>query len=1130
MKPRGASTRRRATGAGGSSDERLLHVNAVLKAIRNVNQVIVRETDQHRLLQGVCDSLIDTRGYHGAWVITLENGKPSLEASAGIKGLVKAFRARLDRGQLPECALRARRLEGVRCVRAPAKECGDCPLAVAYTGRAGLAIRLSRSDRLSGILGVSVPAAFADDAEERHLLREVADDVALALEGIALATERERAVEELRRSEERFRLAAVSVTDLVYEWDTKNTLIWYGDVDSLMGYPAGRYPRTLDAWVATLHPDDLPPVTAAIDAQLKGAAPYAIEYRLATRDGGWRWWSARGTVLRDERGEPHRWIGAVTDITDRKRAEESLARNALELGVRDRVAKVFLTVSDEAMYADVLAVVLEAMQSKFGVFGYIDEAGGLVVPTMTRTIWDRCQVADKTFVFPRDSWSDSSWPRAIREKRPILQNEPSTGTPEGHIPITRHISLPLIHQGEVVGLLQVANKDADYTDRDLALLKVIGAAIAPVLDARLKRERQEAARKRAEEELRESEARYRSLVENIPEKVFMKDREYRFASINENFARDLGIRPEDVVGKVDSDLFPKELADKYRADDTRIMETGQNEELEERYLQGGRETWVRTLKAPVRDADGAIVGICGVFSDIADRKRAEEALRVSEERFSKIFRASPIGLSITRMVDGKYIDVNEAFLGLFGYTREEALSHTSVELQTWASPAERERVTAPLQREGGLREVEALYRRKSGEVWTALVSAELIEIAGEQYVLALLQDITERKKAEANLAAAQQLYRELFDNVAIGLLRTTPGPEGAFIDVNPAMVKMFEADDSEQLMALQPSAIYWDESQRKLVSEAIVAKGLVEEDVRFKTLKGKMIWCHIKAVRRTDADGRTYFDDTIEDISERKKAEEEIRRLNAELEDRVAERTRQLEASMEELAAVNRELEAFTYSVSHDLRAPLRQADGFAKILLEDYGPKLEPQAAHYLERVRQGTRYMGQLVDELLSFSRLGRRELARQIVGLDTVLKEAIDDLKPMLEGRRIEWRLGKLPWTECDPTMIRQVFANLLSNAIKFTRPRESAIIEVGSTTADGRPEVFVRDNGVGFSMKYADKLFTVFQRLHRQEDFEGTGIGLAIVQRIIHKHGGRVWAESEVDSGATFHFTLSAVGGA
>jgi PAS domain S-box-containing protein len=999
MRRRSSSPRARATASPRSPDERLRHVIAVLKAIRNVNQLIVRETDPQHLLQGVCDSLIETRGYYGAWVIGLENGKPTLEASAGVKGQVAAFRARLDRGQLPECAQRARRLKGVRCVRAPAKECGDCPLAAAYTGRAGLAVRLSRGDRLSGILGVSVPAAFAHDKEEHRLLREVADDVALALEGIALAAERERAVEELRRGEERFRLAAVSVTDLVYEWDIKSTIIWYGDVDSLMGYPAGGYPRTLDAWAATLHPDDLPRVTAAIDGQLKGAAPYAVEYRLAARDGGWRWWSARGTVLRDGRGEPRRWIGAVTDITDRKRAEESAARTALELRIRDRVAQVLLTVADERMYEEVLAIVLEATESRFGVFGYLDEAGNAVVPTMTRAIWDQCQVPEKSFVFPRETWGDSTWVRAIREKRTILRNESSSGTPKGHIPISRHISLPLIHQDGVVGYLQVANKEAAYSDEDVALLEFIGKAVAPVLDARLKRERQEAARKRAEEDLRKSEARYRSLVDNIPEKVFMKARDCRWVSISENFARDLGIRPEDAVGKVDSDFFPKELADKYRADDTRIMETGESEELEEQYLQEGRETWVRTLKAPVRDEDGAIVGICGVFSDITERKRAEEALRQSERRFRELMESLPQLVWTCRGDDGTcdYL----------------------------------------------------------GPQWVAYTGIPEADQLGFRWLEQLHPDDRERAVAEWNAAA---------------------GSGSAF-----------------------------------------------EVEFRIRRHDGVYRWFKTRASPLRDREGRlAKWLGTNSDIEDQKRAEAELQASNEGLERRVEARTAELQAA-------NAELEAFTYSVSHDLRAPLRQADGFAKILLDEYGSKVDAQALHYLERVRQGTRFMGQLVDELLSFSRLGRRELTRQVVGLDKVLQEALEDLKPALEGRRIEWRIGQLPWVECDPTMMRQVFVNLLSNAIKFTRPREGAVIEVGSTTADGCPEVFVRDNGVGFSMKYADKLFTVFQRLHRQEDFEGTGIGLAIVQRIIHKHGGRVWAESEVDKGAAFHFTLSAAGG-
>jgi PAS domain S-box-containing protein len=250
----------------------------------------------------------------------------------------------------------------------------------------------------------------------------------------------------------------------------------------------------------------------------------------------------------------------------------------------------------------------------------------------------------------------------------------------------------------------------------------------------------------------------------------------------------------------------------------------------------------------------------------------------------------------------------------------------------------------------------------------------------------------------------------------------------------------------------------------------------------------------------------------IRDITARKHAEREILKLNTGLEHRNLE-----------LAAANQELEAFTYSIAHDLRAPLRHIQAFSNMLMEELGQDIPPPAQEFVQDIIGSTQEMGRMVDDLLALARVGRQEPRLQVTGLGSLVQEVLKDLSRETTSREIRWQIGELPFVDCDPGLMKQVFSNLLSNAVKYTRPRKPAIIEVGRTTAQDEDVIFVRDNGVGFSMKYADKLFGVFQRLHRREDFEGTGVGLATVHRIIHKHGGRIWASAELDKGATFYFT-------
>jgi signal transduction histidine kinase/HAMP domain-containing protein len=406
-----------------------------------------------------------------------------------------------------------------------------------------------------------------------------------------------------------------------------------------------------------------------------------------------------------------------------------------------------------------------------------------------------------------------------------------------------------------------------------------------------------------------------------------------------------------------------------------------------------------------------------------------------------------------------------------------------------------------------------LYREKHEDI-IGERTAELKKL-NEQ----LQEEIKERKQVERRLKKSYSMLSATLESTADGIL--VVDKVGRIVSFNQIFVKMWDIpkyfaelrDDNlglEFILSRSKNPENFLKKVRTLYdqSESVSQDILEFKDERIFELYSQPHRIDGKSV------GRVW---SFRDVTERKQAEDAIRKLNEELEQRVFERTAQLEAA-------NKELESFSYSVSHDLRAPLRAIDGFSRILLEDYGEKYAAEEKRLLNIIRSNTQKMGELIDDLLALSRLGRKDIDVSDIDMNRVVKSLFDDLGLETDKQKVEFHIKPLPPASGDTGMIRQVFANLLLNAIKFTKPREAAVIEVGGYNEDSKNIYYVKDNGVGFDMRYQNKLFGVFQRLHNEEEFKGTGIGLAIVQRIINRHGGQIWAEGKVNEGATFYFAL------
>ncbi|MBV9489724.1 MAG: PAS domain S-box protein, partial [Verrucomicrobia bacterium] len=573
-----------------------------------------------------------------------------------------------------------------------------------------------------------------------------------------------------------------------------------------------------------------------------------------------------------------------------------------------------------------------------------------------------------------------------------------------------------------------------------------------------------------------------------------------------------GYTAEEMVGQSLGRLVPPDRPDE-EAQILAGLRRGERVEHCEtvRRCKDGRLVEVSLSISPVRDRRGRLIGASKIARDIIRQKRAEQALRESQARFAGVID-SAMDAIISIDEAQRVVLFNAAAERMFHYAASEVLGQPmerlipermraahSAHVRTFAQTGVTSRAM------GHLGELSAV--RADGQEFPIEASISQVAVGGAMLFTVILRDVTERKAADAALRQSEIRFRTLAESLPQSIW--TCQPDGPCDYLSPQWFQYTGVPTEDQLGYRWAGQLHPDDRQRTLATWAAVVRTGSDFNIEFRLRRadGVYRWFQARAVATRDSAGQiTKWVGFNADVEDLKQAEERLRSLNAQL------------------AAANKELEAFTYSVSHDLRAPLRHMMGFAKLLQGKEGPGLSPTVQRYLRVISAEAARMGKLIDDLLAFSRAGRTELRREQVNLGALVTEVIDSLTADTQGRSIRWSIGPLPIVNADPTLLRGVLTNLIDNALKFTRHRPEAQIEIGCRQAETETIFFVRDNGTGFDMKYVDKLFGVFHRLHSQEDFEGSGIGLANVRRTVQRHGGRTWAEGAIDTGATFYFSL------
>ncbi len=1160
------------------AQERVAHLYRVLRAIRNVNQLIVREKDRARLIQGACEHLTESRGYHSAWIILLDDaGKVTLTAQSGLNGRASALLVQLQRDELPVCGVQTLAQGEAVIIPNPATTCADCPLAANYVGHSAITVRLAYADQVYGMLAISLPAHLTDDEEEQALLREVAGDIAFALHSIDLEAARARAEAALRESEKKFKHlfehVPIGLSLTAPTGEVQANRAFY----EMLGY--SRHHDSL-TWQVITHPDDVEESQAMIEALMAGEKVRArFIKRYVHKDGAIVWAEISTAARQDEDGRTRYFMTAVQDITERKQTEEALRES------EKRFRTVLENLPGGLFLHDFDGHLLWVNELAAKNTGYSqDELLNMTVAdidprSVTRDdrahLWRELDEGKTITLRSTHIRKDGSpYPVEVYLSNITLKGEPVILGVAMDITPRERAEAALRESERQKGLILNASAEMiAYYDTDLRVIwanraaaESVGASPGdlvgmhcyeiwqqrdapchecPVLKARDRKkpwqgEQQtldgrhwyirgypvldEAGevialvefgediteRKQAEAALRESEARFRWVYENIAVGLAQVSMDFVIERANAAYCRMLGYSEEELIGKHLRDITHPEIVEENLRQQS-LLAAGEIDHyrMEKRFIhQDGHMVYGILDANLIRDAEDRPLYFIGGVVDITERKAAEQALRESEERFRLTFQTSPDAININRLEDGLYVDINEGFTQLTGYTREDVIGKTSSEIDIWHNPAARQKLVEGLRERGYYKNLEAQFSRKDGSVTTALMSARIISLQGVPHIISITRDITKRKQMEEERARLATQVRE-------------------------------QARQMEQILATVPTGVLLLDAEWRVLQANPTAKGDLAKlaDVGVGDVLTQLgnrplaelltspptrgLWHDVRADASTfEVIARSMPVSTSAD--EDPAAEQWVLVINDVTRER--EIRSQLQ-QQERLAAVGQ----MAAGIAHDFNNIMAVVVLYAQLGLRT--PNLPAKIGERLEIITQQAKRATELIEQILDFSR--RTMLERRPIDLLPLLKEQVKLLERTLP-EHIEIELDYEPDAYtilADPTRIQQMIMNLAVNA-RDAMPEGGVLriaVERIAVAPDQTPPLLemragdwvrltVADTGAGIPSPTLPHIFEPF--FTTKEPGKGSGLGLPQVHGIVGLHGGYIDVETRVGKGTVF----------